>query len=476
MAYQTPYADIPLNTRAIANYNNPIFDVLRNGLGWLENQEQKIADRKKFELLRQIQDDDSMVDKYTQARNANEDLAKQLYGNSYFVNSDDADLAKAMEALKIRESNKMLDTLGRDIASKVNQDVYKAGNEQELLSSLGFNNRTQDELNKVKDFAQKQLKDRYEPYIQGKLADREVEEGKVAESDIDNLVEEFKNKYGMDINPANLYNTANRKDYRQAAVNSRIAQAHKQVLNKTVSPEDVINYLYMLQGVNPENTVEISNAIANFNKIKSKGYTDTATQLLRDSVEFVRDDSSDGTIDYTKVRQLFMKMLTDNRVPLEYGMQVLNTYVKSDGSLNTKYLNMKKRYSAAQTALKSFDESPIGKKYKEFSLENSAMKDIDYTQMNSIFNRARGTDNTISDSDFQPFLAYLHAIGKPIPKNVSDKDIQNFIKNALPGFKKFKAERESLVNEANKLRLLMDDMDLTGSMFEGGYSEGGYNG
>ena len=222
MAYQTPYADIPLNTRAIANYNNPIFDVLRNGLGWLENQEQKIADRKKFELLRQIQDDDSMVDRYTQAKNANEDLAKQLYGNSYFVNSDDADLAKAMEALKIRESNKMLDTLGRDIASKVNQDIYKAGNEQELLSSLGFNNRTQDELNKVKDFAQDKLRERYRPYIQGKLADREIDEGKVSEQDIDALVGEFRDKYGMDIDPSTLYDASKRKDLRQAGINKRI--------------------------------------------------------------------------------------------------------------------------------------------------------------------------------------------------------------------------------------------------------------
>ena len=470
MAYQTPYADIPLNTRAIANYNNPIFDVLRNGLGWLENQEQKIADRKKAELLKQIQNNDAMVDRYTQAKNANEDLAKQLYGDSYFINSNDADLDKAMEALKIRESNKMLDTLGRDIASKVNQDVYKAGNEQELLSSLGFNNRTQDELNKVKDFAQDKLRERYRPYIQGKLADREIDEGKVSEQDIDALVGEFRDKYGMDLDPSTLYDPANRKELRQGGINKRIGTIHKQIMNKQISPEDATNYLYMLQGMNPENNVEISNAIANFDKIKSKRYTDTATQLLRDSIEFARNDSSDGTIDYTKVRQLFMKMLTDNRVPLEYGTQALNTYVKSDGSLNAKYLNMKKRYSAAQTALKSFDESPIGKKYKEFSLENSAMKDIDYTQMNNLFNRARGTDNTISDSDFQPFLAYLHAIGKPIPKNVSDKDIQNFMKNTLPGFKKFKAEREGLVNDANKLRLLIDDMDLTGSLFEGGYN------
>jgi hypothetical protein len=274
----------------------------------------------------------------------------------------------------------------------------------------------------------------------------------------------------MDLDPSTLYDPANRKELRQGGINKRIGTIHKQIMNKQISPEDATNYLYMLQGMNPENNVEISNAIANFDKIKSKRYTDTATQLLRDSIEFARNDSSDGTIDYTKVRQLFMKMLTDNRVPLEYGTQALNTYVKSDGSLNAKYLNMKKRYSAAQTALKSFDESPIGKKYKEFSLENSAMKDIDYTQMNNLFNRARGTDNTISDSDFQPFLAYLHAIGKPIPKNVSDKDIQNFMKNTLPGFKKFKAEREGLVNDANKLRLLIDDMDLTGSLFEGGYN------
>lgn len=469
MAYQTPYSNIHLDTSAIANYNNPIFDVLRNGLGWLENQEQKIADRKKFELLRQIQDD-AMTDKYTQAKNANEDLAKQLYGNSYFVDSTDTDLAKAMDALKIRESNKMLDTLGRDIASKVNQDVYKAGNEQELLSSLGFNNRTQDELNRVKDFAQSKLTERYKPYIQGKLADREIDEGKVSEQDIDALASEFRDKYGMDIDPSTLYDSSKRKDLRQGGINKRIGTIHKQIMNKQISPEDATSYLYMLQGMNPENNVEISNAITNFDKIKSKGYTDTATQLLRDSVKFASDNSRDGTIDYNKVRQLFMKMLTDNRVPLEYGMQVLNAYVKSDGSLNANYLDAKKRHSAAQSALESFEKSPIGKKYKEFSLANSAMKDIDYMKINSLFNRAKGNDTSISDSDFQPFLAYLHATGKVIPNNVSDTDIQKFIKNALPGFKDFKKERESLLSNVNSLQLLINSMDPTGSLFEGGYN------
>lgn len=468
MAYQTPYADIPLNTRAIANYNNPIFDVLRNGLGWLENQEQKIADRKKFELLKQIQDD-AMTDKYTQAKNANEDLAKQLYGNSYFVDSSDADLAKAIEALKVRESNRMLDTVGRDIVSKVNQDVYKAGNEQDLLSSLGFNNRTTKELNDIRDFAQKQLEGRYKPYIQGKLADREVEEGKVSEQDIDALVNEFKDKYGMDINPADLYDATKRKDYRQASVNSRIAQAHKQILNKTASPEDIINYMYMLQGVNPESSVDISNAITNFTNIKTNKYKQSAASMLKDAYDYEASQTRDGSsVDLDNVRAIFTNSATTAGIPMDVIENTFNTYV--DPKYNYESERLTRAASRAELAYEEYKKS---KPYKMFeqSLEslNKDLANVDTNKLTAPLNdalRESGIES-LSENDLLDILAYIRMRGITIT-NVDDYGAwKNTFKKYLSSTNDFLNKAKKLKNDAEYFRLLANSSPSRGVFFNG---------
>ena len=463
MAYQTPYADIPLNTRAIANYNNPIFDVLRNGLGWLENQEQKIADRKKFELLRQIQDD-AMTDKYTQAKNANEDLAKQLYGNSYFVNSDDADLAKAMEALKIRESNKMLDTLGRDIASKVNQDVYKAGNEQELLSSLGFNNRTQDELNKVKDFAQSKLTERYKPYIQGKLADREIDEGKVPEQDIDALVGEFRDKYGMDIDPSTLYDSSKRKDLRQGGINKRIGSVFKQLANKQVTPEDAINYFYLTQAMNPDNSVIIDNAIKSATDMRTRAITQGATRLVQEAVAAARQLSPKGNINYNIVRAKVLKSAAERNIPEETALQIFNTYAVKDGSLNPEYQRAKEEVNTAQKVL----EDIKGRKdYQDFiAARDKVAVTADNPETKAAFEAVRQTDKSLSPSDFNNVMAYISSIGIDPSTLKNDDKGRGTISKAIAGYKAKVPGWIAAENAVKEKQLRFNAVGTTNSYFD----------
>ena len=464
MAYQTPYADIPLNTRAIANYNNPIFDVLRNGLGWLENQEQKIADRKKFELLRQIQDDDSMVDRYTQAKNANEDLAKQLYGNSYFVNSDDADLAKAMEALKIRESNKMLDTLGRDIASKVNQDIYKAGNEQELLSSLGFNNRTQDELNKVKDFAQNKLTERYKPYIQGKLADREIDEGKVSEQDIDALVGEFRDKYGMDIDPSILYDASKRKELRQGGINKRIGLVFKQLANKQVTPEDAINYFYLTQAMNPDNSVIIDNAIKSATDMRTRAVTQGATRLVQEAVAAARQLSPNGNINYNIVRAKVLKSAAERNIPVETALQVFNTYVVKDGSLNPEYQRAKEEVNTAEKALEDIKKR---KDYQDFiAARDKVAVTADNPGTKAAFNAVISTDKSLSPSDFNNVMAYISSIGIDPSTLENDDKGRGTISKAIAGYKAKVPRWISAENAVKEKQLRFNAVGTTNSYFD----------
>lgn len=466
MAQYTPYADVHLNTRAIANYNNPMFDVLRSGLSWLENQGQQIADRKKAELLKQIQDED-MIDRYTQAKNSKEDLAKTLYGDSYFIDSSDADLDKAMEALKIKESNRMLDTVGRDIVSKVNQDVYKAGNEQELLSSLGFNNRTTKELNDVRDFAQKQLKDRYEPYIQGKLADREVEEGKVPEAAIDNLVEEFKNKYGMDVNPADLYDATKRKDYRQAAVNSRIAQAHRQILNKTASPEDIVNYLYMLQGVNPESSVDINNAITNFNNIKINKYKQSAASMLKDAYEYEASQTRDGaSVDLDKVRAIFTSSAATAGIPMDVIENTFNTYV--DPKYNYEAERLSRAASKAELAYEDFKKSDPYIKFEQ-SLQNlnKDLANVDTNKLTAPLKdalRESGIES-LSDNDLLNILAYMRMRGVPLT-NVDDYGAwKSTFKKYLSSASDFLNKAKGLKNDADYYKLLAGSSPSRGIFF-----------
>lgn len=446
MAQYTPYADVSLNTRAIANYNNPMFNVLRSGLGWLENQGQQIADRKKAELLKQIQNED-MIDRYTQAKNNKQDLAKALYGDSYFIDSNDADLDRAMEALKTKESNRMLETVGRDIVSKVNQDVYKAGNEQELLSALGFNNRTQRELNDIRDFAQQQLKSRYDPYIQGKLADREVLEGKVNEDDIDSIVNSFKEKYGMDVNPAFFYDSEKRKNQRKSALNSKLQQITSQLYNNQITPEQAMDQYRLYSLTNSEFADGINSQIQSVQNYADKQYEQEVANMIANAREDFRDDL--GNIDYRALARAVYDNGLSMGIPAHILDKVLNATFSSQG--NSEALSKaNRRLGAAQQRKNDLDKN-YGRIFGELNpaLGKAISDNKDFYQNASdAFAELMGTPEYsslgLNDADLQHLLNFVYN-KYPNIVNVEKKDLKERIKRSLVDFSKIKKD----INQAN---------------------------
>lgn len=465
MAYQTPYPDVHLNTRAIANYNNPMFDVLRRGLGWLENQGQQIADRKKAELLKQIQNED-MIDRYTQAKNANENLAKQLYGDSYFINSNDADLDKAMEALKTKESNRMLETVGRDIVSKVNQDVYKAGNEQDLLSALGFNNRTQRELNDIRDFAQQQLKSRYEPYIQGKLADREVLEGKINEDDIDNIVNSFKEKYGMDVNPAFYYDSEKRKNQRKSALNSKLQQITSQLYSNQISPEQAMDQYRLFSLINSDFADGINSQIQSVQSYADKRYEQEVANMISSARENFRDEL--GNIDYRALARSVYDNGLSMGIPAHILDKVINSTFSSQGNDET-YSKISRRLAAAKQRKSDFD-AENGYIFGEPSqVLAKAMSEGDFYQNASdAFSELVGTPDFNSlglrDSDLKYLLNFVL---RQYPNTIGVKKeiLKEYIKNSLKEFANKKAEKDKTNREVIDLMALLDGLDRFGGKY-----------
>ena len=446
MAYQTPYSDLHLDTRAIANYNNPMFDVLRNGLGWLENQEQKIADRKKAELLKQIQNED-MIDRYTQAKNNKQDLAKALYGDTYFIDSNDADLDKAMEALKTKESNRMLETVGRDIVSKVNQDVYKAGNEQELLSALGFNNRTQRELNDIRDFAQQQLKSRYDPYIQGKLADREVLEGKINEDDIDNIVNSFKEKYGMDVNPAFYYDSEKRKNQRKNALNSKLQQITSQLYNNQITPEQAMDQYRLYSLTNSDFADGINSQIQSVQSYADKRYEQEVANMISKARENFRDEL--GNIDYRALARAVYDEGLRAGIPAHILDKVFNSTFSSQGN-NETLAKANRRLGAAQQRKNDLDKN-YGRIFGELNpaLGKAISDNKDFYQnVSNAFAELMGTPKYsslgLNDADLQHLLNFVYN-KYPNIVNVEKKDLKEYIKRSLVDFSKIKKD----INQAN---------------------------
>lgn len=462
MAQYTPYADVSLNTRAIANYNNPMFNVLRSGLGWLENQGQQIADRKKAELLKQIQDED-MIDRYTQARNNKQDLAKALYGDTYFINSNDADLDKAMEALKTKESNRMLETVGRDIVSKVNQDVYKAGNEQELLSALGFNNRTTKELNDIRDFAQQQLKNRYEPYIQGKLADREVLEGKVSENDIDNIVSSFKEKYGMDVNPAFYYDSEKRKNQRQTALNSKLGQIASQVYAKKSSPEEALDQYRLLALTNPNSANEIGVHIQATETYLNKQYKAEILNMLSDARKDFTDDY--GTIDYRGVARAVRNKAVSIGIPPDIVEATIDSYF-SKQSNNAVTQRIDRELSQVELENKDLKEkygyifeSPMT------TLSEAMLKDFGKNAkeaFNDLASSQQYSSLGLTDADYDNLLKFVH---KKIPGIISlstKEDIKKHLERYLKEYHKIVTDINKGSAREKELRIQKQAVDSFG--------------
>lgn len=459
MAQYTPYADVHLNTRAIANYNNPMFDVLRSGLGWLENQGQQIADRKKAELLKQIQNE-GMIDRYTQAKNANEDLAKQLYGDSYFINSNDADLDKAMEALKTKESNRMLETVGRDIVSKVNQDVYKAGNEQELLSSLGFNNRTQRELNDIRDFAQQQLKSRYDPYIQGKLADREVLEGKINEDDIDKLVSGFKERYGMDVNPALYYNSEKRKDYRKSALNSKLQQITSQLYNNQITPEQAMDQYRLFSLINSDFADGINSQIQSVQSYADKQYEQEVANMLSAARENFRDELGNVN-DRALVRAVWDKGLSMN-IPAPIIRKVINSMYPQQ-TVDEASFRASRNLAIAEQEKKDFDTENGYIFGDSDPVLVKAMSEGDFYQnasnaFSELIPLPKFKSLGLGDTDLRSLLNFIFR-RHPNIITVEQKLLKDYIKNNLEEFAKIKARKNQVYSNVLDKRIARDATD-----------------
>lgn len=459
MAQYTPYADVSLNTRAIANYNNPMFNVLRSGLGWLENQGQQIADRKKAELLKQIQNED-MIDRYTQARNNKQDLAKALYGDTYFINSNDADLDKAMEALKTKESNRMLETVGRDIVSKVNQDVYKAGNEQELLSALGFNNRTQRELNDIRDFAQQQLKGRYEPYIQGKLANREVLEGKINEDDIDNIVNSFKEKYGMDVNPSFYYDSEKRKNQRKSALNSKLQQITSQLYNNQITPEQAMDQYRLYSLTNSEFADGINSQIQSVQNYADKQYEQEVVNMLSAAREDFRDEL--GNInDRALVRSVWDNGLSMN-IPAHIIRKVINSMYPQQ-TVDEASFRASRNLAIAEQEKKDFDtENGYIFGDSNPALEKAMSEGDFYQNASNAFSELIGTPDFnylgLGDADLRYLLNFIYK-RHPNIATVEQKILKEYIKNNLKEYAAKKARKNQVDNNVLDKRIARDATD-----------------
>ena len=417
MAYQTPYADIPLNTRAIANYNNPMFDVLRSGLGWLENQGQQIADRKKAELLKQIQNED-MIDRYTQAKNNKQDLAKALYGDSYFIDSNDADLDRAMEALKTKESNRMLETVGRDIVSK---------------------------LNDIRDFAQQQLKGRYEPYIQGKLADREVLEGKINEDDIDNIVNSFKEKYGMDVNPAFYYDSEKRKNQRKSALNSKLQRITSQLYGNQITPEQAMDQYRLYSLTNSEFANDINSQIQSVQSYADKQYEQEVSNMISKARENFRDEL--GNINYRALaRAVYDKGLSIG-IPAHILDKVMNATFSSQGN-NETFAQVSRDLAAAEQRKNDFDKEHGYIFGEPDQVLAKAMSEGDFYQNASdAFAELIGTPDfnslRLRDSDLKDLLNLVYRQHRNII-GVEKDVLKRYIKESLNSFHKIKTDRDTL--------------------------------
>ena len=129
----------------------------------------------------------------------------------------------------------------------------------------------------------------------------------------------------------------------------------------------------MLQGVNPENTVEISNAITNFNNIKNKGYTDSSTRILKGLLDKMHRDSPNGSIDYNDLRAAYMEAAMTIGIPAEQALEVYNKYVLSDGSLNPEYQRLLNELNVAKKVFQDIEGTEM---YKKFNAAQNSVASV----------------------------------------------------------------------------------------------------
>lgn len=269
---------------------NPIVSWFTDSQGgglnnWIQDQGNQIATRTRNDILRELTDDPTMVERVRTAQNEGRDFRKELLGNKYFVDPHDAVLNASIDNIKTKSENRLRKQFSEALAESLNADKYKAdGTTAEALAeSLGYKNLSPELLTELKEGEQSALKKRYENQIYREIAQKRLTDPNAS---VDDIISSYRDKYGLNLNPDTYLDPEN--ETMQKFVKSGLQSALNDMFLREVPNNAKEEYIKRLKMVRPEYADILNEANT---RVEADKYNNIETDYIN-TVKYILDKAN----------------------------------------------------------------------------------------------------------------------------------------------------------------------------------------
>ena len=352
---------------------NPIVSWFTDSQGgglnnWIQDQGNQIATRTRNDILRELTDDPTMVERVRTAQNEGRDFRKELLGDRYFVNPHDTVLNRGIDNIKTKSENRLRKKFSEALAESLNADKYKAdGTTAEALAeSLGYKNLSPELLTELKEGEQSALKKRYENQIYREIAQKRLTN---PDATVDDIISNYRDKYGLNLNPDTYLDPEN--ETMQKFVKSGLQSVLNDMFLRDVPNNVKEEYIKRLKMVRPEYADILNEANT---RVETDKYNNIETDYIN-TVNYLVDKAKQQGMPVSVeeiMRKVALNFVSEGKV----SEKIMNEILTSDNTRRTLTAESKtaidKQLEALQATRAVYNNKPAVKIFED-TKEKSAI-------------------------------------------------------------------------------------------------------
>lgn len=424
---------------------NPIVSWFTDSQGgglnnWIQDQGNQIASRTRNDILRELTDDPTMVERVRTAQNEGRDFRKELLGDRYFVNPHDTVLNTGIDNIKTKSENRLRKQFSEALAESLNADKYKAdGTTAEALAeSLGYKNLSPELLTELKEGEQSALKKRYENQLYRDIAQKRLGN---PNADVTDIISTYRDRYGLNLNPDTYLDPEN--ETLKKFIKTGAGNLTSNLLSTEMSARSRLEALQRLRAMHPDLAEELSYGISSAQDMYDKQVLAVYTDVLN---RFRDEAKKEGLGDDVAREQAagFMQSQynIDPSTILRVQKNILDIQAGNDPTAKTKA-----DYDLAQANLKMVKDF-LGKNVVDALTSTTLHGDIDKKLITNDAKTKLINNYQLSEEDIPRFYNFLHsrAETKALINSEALEELFNDSDRLIEYVGNFKSARNALKN------------------------------
>lgn len=432
---------------------NPIVSWFTDSQGgglnnWIQDQGNQITSRTRNDILRELTDDPTMVERVRTAQNEGRDFRKELLGDRYFVNPHDAVLNTGIDNIKTKSENRLRKKFSEALAESLNADKYKAdGTTAEALAeSLGYKNLSPELLTELKEGEQSALKKRYENQIYREIAQKRLEN---PNADATDIISTYREKYGLNLNPDIYLDPEN--ETLKKFIKTGAGSLTSNLLSAEMSARSRLEALQRFRAMHPDLAEELSYGISSAQDM----YDKQVLAVYTDALNRFRDEAKKAGLGEDVAREQAARFMQsqyniDPSTILKVQKNILDIQAGNDPTALAKAnYDVEKSYMDAYMR----DKKDVYDALVSTTLHGDLSKDKALTPL---FTEAKDKlhKRGLTDDDIVKFYNFLYSQGTT--KGLMSKDgFEQLISNEkelVKHVQDFKKEKDALKDMQDRLK------------------------